>query len=127
MHGGQQPQALYLPNQSFTVIKGVKVWTDFKGKLLDLKEAGGLLPSVGDLTEDDLFDEVNTRQAMFVPSELAPLFLEESLTPKFLHPCRCHVARGRSRVQRPYHPLPYITTCHFCRIRIPPAEEQCLG
>ena len=78
----QHPQALYLTKQSFTVIKGVKVWTDFKAKLLDLEEAGGLLPAVGDLTEDDLFEEVNPHQAMFVPSELAALFLEKSLTPK---------------------------------------------
>ena len=82
MHGGQRTQALYLPKQSFMVIQGVKAWTDFKAKLLDLEEAGGLLPAVGDLTEDDVFEEVNTRQAMFVPSELAVLFLEKSLTPK---------------------------------------------
>jgi len=80
--GDVHPQALYLPKQSFTVFKGMKVWTDFKAKLLDLEEAGGLLPAVGDLAEDDRFEEVNTRQAMFVPSELAALFLEKSLTPK---------------------------------------------
>ena len=60
----------------------MKVWTDFKAKLLDLEEAGGLLPAVGDFTEDYLFDEVNTRQTMSVPSEVAVLFLEKSLTPK---------------------------------------------
>ena len=79
---GTAPQALYLPKQSFTGIKGVKVWTDFKAKLLDLEEAGGLLPAVGDLTEDDVFEEVNTGQAMFFPSEPAALILERALTPK---------------------------------------------